>query len=155
MILPVTIPLIENVGVEIQRAQNKHSFRSVIYLIMAVINVVMSIWLCKLWGAIGTALGTSISLILANGLIMNVYYHKQCNVDIIAFWKNILSIFPGFIVPVVGGATMFKILHIDSLLVLCGWAIVYTLVYCMSIWQFSLNITEKAFCVSIIDKLKK
>lgn len=38
-------------------------------------------------GAIGTALGTSISLILANGLIMNVYYHKQCNVDIIAFGK--------------------------------------------------------------------
>lgn len=155
LLLPVTIPLIENVGVEIQRAQNKHSFRSIIYLIMAVINVVMSIWLCKLWGAIGTALGTSISLILANGLIMNVYYHKQCNIDIIAFWKNILSIFPGFIIPVVVGVIGFKIIHIDSLLVLCGWAIVYTLIYCISIWQFSLNIPERAFCISIMDKLKK
>ena len=41
--LPAPIPWIQNVGIEMQRALNKHQFRSIIYLIMAVGNVIVSI----------------------------------------------------------------------------------------------------------------
>lgn len=58
---------------------------------MALINLGLSIILCKRFGAVGSAIGTAISLIVANGLVMNIYYHKKCNIDIITFWKNILK----------------------------------------------------------------
>lgn len=48
--LPASIPLIQNLGIEIQRAKNIHQFRSIIYAVMAVVNLVLSIFLCQIWG---------------------------------------------------------------------------------------------------------
>ena len=47
LILPAMIPLIQNLGIEIQRAVNKHQVRAIIYFIMALLNVVISIPLAK------------------------------------------------------------------------------------------------------------
>ena len=99
LIIPASIALIQNIGIEIQRAQNQHQFRSVIYIGMAVINLVLSILLCQKYGAIGCAIGTAVSLIIANGLIMNIFYHKKCNIDIVTFWREIGSVAKGMIIP--------------------------------------------------------
>ena len=88
LILPAMVPLIQNIGIEIQRSVNKHQFRSVVYLMMAVVNILMSIPLSKLYGPTGAALGTAISLIVANGLIMNIYYQKALGINIFSFWKT-------------------------------------------------------------------
>lgn len=74
--IPGTIALIQNVGIEIQRAENKHKFRAIAYLIMALVNLVLSIYLCQLWGVVGSAIGTAFSLVIANGLLINIYYQK-------------------------------------------------------------------------------
>ena len=44
--LPSTIALIQNLGIEIQRAENKHQFRSIAYLIMAFILSLQALWEC-------------------------------------------------------------------------------------------------------------
>ena len=98
--IPATIPLIQNVGIEIQRAQNKHKFRSIVYMIRAVLNLGVSIVFCQWWGAIGSALGTAISLVVANGFLINFYYQKKCNVDAVAFWKSIIKMLRGLVLPV-------------------------------------------------------
>ena len=43
LIIPVTIPLIQNIGIEIQRAKNKHKARSIVYFVIAVANILISI----------------------------------------------------------------------------------------------------------------
>lgn len=143
LILPSIIPLIQNVGIEIQRAQNKHKFRSVVYSIMAIINLVMSIYLCQIWGAVGSALGTGISLILANGIIINIYYHKACNVNVIIFWKNIISMIPGVIIPFIIGAILMNYVVVNSLFHLGIYIIGYSILYAICIWMFSMNSYEK------------
>ena len=75
LIIPVTIPLIQNLGIEIQKAKNMHQFRSWVYFFIAVANVFLSIPLAKAYGGIGAAIGTAISLLIGNGLVMNWYYH--------------------------------------------------------------------------------
>lgn len=45
--------------------------------VMAIVNLVISIFLCQIYGAIGSAIGTAISLIFVNGIIMNIYYHND------------------------------------------------------------------------------
>ena len=36
LIIPVTVPLIQNLGIEIQRAKNKHQARAVVYFFIAI-----------------------------------------------------------------------------------------------------------------------
>ena len=81
LVIPALVPLIQNIGIEMQRALNKHQFRSIIYLIMAVSNVGVSIPLASKWGAVGSAMGTALSLMVGNGLIMNIFYHKVLKIN--------------------------------------------------------------------------
>ncbi|MBQ9152118.1 MAG: oligosaccharide flippase family protein, partial [Clostridia bacterium] len=46
LILPSTVALVQNLGIEIQRAQNRHQFRSVAYLLMALVNLGLTVILC-------------------------------------------------------------------------------------------------------------
>jgi O-antigen/teichoic acid export membrane protein len=70
---------------------------------MATVNLVLSVFLCQSYGAVGAAIGTAISLIVANGIVMNIYYHKKCNINILYFWKNILKMLLGIIIPIILG----------------------------------------------------
>ena len=152
--LPATVPLIQNVGIEIQRALNKHKFRSIAYLIMAVLNFGASVYLCQLWGPIGCAIGTGASMIIANGLIINIYYHKRCNIDIIAFWKSILRLLPGIIIPFLLFIIAVSFLPVSkSLVSLAVWVPCYTAVYCVSVWFLSMNRDEKKLVSRMIFKI--
>ena len=144
-----SIALIQNLGVEIQRAQNKHQFRSVAYIAMALINLLLTISLCQQYGATGAAIGTAVSLILANGLIMNVYYHKRCNINIIDFWKSISRISIA-VIPPIGIGIVFGILgDIDSIFELVIGIIVYSLIYMTSLWLCGFNSYEKQLFKSL------
>lgn len=155
LIIPITIPLIQNVGIEIQQAKNKHQFRSVVYLIMAVMNLALSIFLCQKYGAIGSAVGTAIAFVIANGIIMNIYYQKKLNIDIVAFWKNILRMSMGLIVPVIIGILIMRFISISSIWVLLGVIIGYTLLYCTSMWLLGLNSYEKELICKPLRKIFK
>ena len=150
--LPGTIPLIQNVGIEIQRAENRHQYRSVIYGIIAAFNVAVSIYLCQIWGAAGAALGTGMACILGHGLIMNMVYHKMINIDVWIFWKNILRQLLGMIPAFVVGILMMQKLHIDSWLEMMGWVVVYSISYLFSVLCFSLNQEERALCKTLLCK---
>jgi len=152
LMLPATIPMIQNTGIEVQRALNLHKFRSVAYSIMAVINLALSVELCQRYGPIGSAAGTTISLVLANGLIMNVYYHKKCNLDIILFWKNILSMISGLIVPALAGVLMMRWLPMNSVWAYLAGIAVYTCVYVVSMWKLGMNAYERQLFTGLAEK---
>ena len=61
LIIPVTVPLIQNLGIEIQRAKNKHKFRSIVYFLIAIGNVLISIPLVKLYGEIDNSWNSNLS----------------------------------------------------------------------------------------------
>jgi len=155
LVLPSTIALIQNIGIEIQRAKNKHQFRSIVYVIMAIINLVLSIFLCQKYGAIGSAIGTAISLILANGLAMNIYYHKKCNVNILTFWKNILRMSLGLIIPSVAGVAIMCFINLYSIWNMLIFIPVYTALYCASMWFLGMNKYERGLVIKPIAKILK
>lgn len=154
LIIPITIPLIQNLGIEIQRAENKHQFRSIVYLIMAVLNLVLSIFLCQKYGAVGSAIGTAISLVVANGLIMNIFYQKKMGIDIVSFWKNICRMSVGLVVPIVLGILSMLYIEILSKWILLGLIIGYMAIYCISMWFLGLNRYEKDLVLKVFKKVK-
>lgn len=153
LVIPVTISLIQNLGIEIQRAKNKHQFRSVVYAIIAVINVLVSIPLTKYYGGIGAAIGTALSLLVGNGLIMNIYYHKKIGIDIIYFWKQILSFVPSLIIPFVCGFLIMRFVKMDNIFIFLVLILVYSAVYCASLWKFGMNDSEKDLIRKPLNKL--
>lgn len=152
LIIPSTIALVQNLGIEIQRAQNRHQFRSIIYTGMAAINLVLSIYLCQKYGAIGSAIGTAISLFVANGIIMNIFYYKKCNIDIPLFWREISRMSLGFIAPCVFAVVINKLIGY-SLLYFVAKVFLYSVVYMSSMWIISLNTYEKNLISSYGNKL--
>ena len=150
--LPGTIPLIQNVGIEIQRAENRHHYRSVIYGIIAAFNVAVSIYLCQIWGAAGAALGTGAACILGHGLIMNLVYHKQININILAFWRSILGQMLGIVPAFAVGVLIVKFVAIDSWIKLFLFVAVYMVSYLVSVLLFALNAEEKAMVRNLVKK---
>lgn len=153
LIAPVTVPLIQNIGIEIQRAKNMHQFRSYICLGMALLNIVISIFLAVKWGEIGAAFGTTISVVIVNGFIMNWFYHKKIGIDIFYFWKQIGKFIPALLLPVIVGI----LLNIKPITGLSGFmtrVIIYCAVYCMSFYFLGLNDFEKEQVRKILRRLK-
>ena len=151
--IPATISLIQTLGIEIQRAENKHQFRSIAYAIMAIINLGLSIVLCQKYGAVGSAIGTAISLVIANGFVMNTYYYLKCNIDIPFFWKNILRQSVGLILPVCVGIAILRIVKINSILQFTVCVMAYTIIYCLSMWILGMNNYEKELISKPVLKL--
>ena len=141
-----TIPLIQNIGVTIQQAQNKHRYRTLFYGIMTALNVALTIWLVQVIGEIGAAVGTAAATILLDGIVMNVFYQRHLYLDIPKFWTSILKMTKGLLIPVVLGITVIGFYRIDTVLKLIGGIAGYTAVYCFSMWFFSMNAEEKELC---------
>lgn len=87
------IPLSQNVGLEIQQARNKHMFRSIVLTIFAISNVFITMFMVSQQGLIGATSGYIISLILGYGCVMNLYYHFSMKLNMLVFWKSVLSSF--------------------------------------------------------------
>lgn len=92
MVLPSIIPLSQNIGIEIQRAQNRHIFRSISYSIFAIFNIIITFFGAKYFGLEGASFGYIFSILFANGLMMNWYYHSKLSLDMKKFWKNSLPV---------------------------------------------------------------
>lgn len=143
LIIPVTVPLVQNLGLEIQRAKNKHQFRALIYAIMALVNLCLSIPLSKEYGTVGAAIGTAISLTIGNGFIMNWYYHTHLDINMRSFWKGFSSLFRGTILPAI--YCFVCMLYIDTYTVFTFFAVGIGLVviYITSMWLIGMNHDEK------------
>lgn len=151
LILPVTVPLIQNLGIEIQRAKNRHKARSVVYFLIAIANVFISIPLIRGLGATGAAIGTGISLIAGNILFMNWYYHARIGIDIRYFWRSIATFIPSLVIPCVVGTLMKLFVPIGSVGTLCVCIVVYSVIFCVSTYFWGMNQEEREMADNAIN----
>ena len=153
ILIPSTIPLIQNVGIEVQRAKNKHQFRSIVYIIMSIVNLAVTIWLCPRIGVLAPAIGTAVSTIVANCIIINIFYHKKCNIDMVAFWKSIIRLMCGLIIPICCGILFNYLFVIDSLIKFGLLVLIYTAIYCGSMYFLGFNKYEKDLVSRFVRKI--
>jgi len=149
------IPLIQNTGILILQAKNKHPFRAIVYLIIAIINVIVSIPLAKKYGAIACATTTSICLFIGTGLIINIYY-KKLGIAIIEFWKQITKLLLPMAIPVISFSIVLNYYTIQNTVVnLLVQIILFIAFYCFVLWKIDFNDYEKNLVLSVIRKFKK
>ncbi len=147
------IPLIQNTGILILQAKNKHAFRSIVFVIIAVINVLISIPLSKKYGALACAWVTTSCLLTGQGLILNIYYHKIIQLDVISFFKQMLRILLIMCVPVLSFLYVKTHLHMPNTILVLGIEIlIFTFLYTGSLWLFSFNAYEKNLILNPVNK---
>ncbi len=153
LMLVLVVPYVQNLGIEIQRAKNKHRVRSVVYVFMAFLNVALSIPLIKLYGATGAAIGTVISIFLCNIVFMNFYYHCYIGLDVISFWKEILRIVPGLILPMAVGL-LIRNFKVSNMFGLFFQIILYTAVFGISMILFGMTKQQRQSVMNRFYKRK-
>ncbi|NEG89720.1 lipopolysaccharide biosynthesis protein [Bifidobacterium aerophilum] len=152
MTLPVMIPLTQTTGIEIQRAKNRHKARSLIYLLAAVIDIVISVLLIPSTGYWATAWGYTVSILFGTGLFMNWYYHCRIGLDMGYFWKTMM---PTIITSIGVIAICWFIVHVavlPDLASLLVYGIVYCIVYAVAAWLFIARKQERGI---IQDRLHR
>lgn len=152
--IPLTVPLIQNLGITILQARNEMKFRSVLYIIIALVSLAMQIVLTRFFGGIGCAMGVSGALVVGQILIMNVYYRRRQDLDIKTFWKEIskMSIIPIILIF----SSMLVIRHffaLDSWGKLILGIAAFSLVYIPLFFRFSMTDEERNLFISMFHKI--
>ena len=147
------IPLVQNLGITILQARNQMKFRSLLYIVIAVVSLVFQVVLSRYYGGIGCAIAVGGALILGQGLVMNIYYHKVQKIDIVRFWAEtlrmsvvpvVLTVCGYFAVQRFGGAGASS---------LAIGILVFLAIYMPLFYRFSLNDYERELFAAPLRKV--
>ncbi len=151
----LAIPLIQNLGITILQARNQMKFRSLLYIVIAVVSLVFQIVLAKEYGGLGCAIAIASALFLGQGLIMNIYYHKKQNLDIWSFWKEVIKM---SIVPIIigsGSIFMLRNINLDNWFDLGVAIAIFAMIYLPAYFCFSMNQSERDLFIEPVMKILK
>lgn len=154
--VPLTIPLIQNLGITILQARNQMKFRSELYIVIALASLGLSILLAKPYGGYGCAFATSLASLVGQVIIMNIYYQRKQHLDMLKFWREIvkMSIVPTILI-IVGLFITHSSYFVDaSLAKFVGVGLLFTLCYMFAFWKFSMNAEEKDLLAKPLHILK-
>ena len=144
--------LIQNLGIAIMQARNQTRFRAILGVGVAIVSIIFQLILCRYYGAIGCAIAIALLFFLGQGVIINIYYKIKQKLDIVAFWREILNM---SIAPIITSCCYYvctKDIIYDSWEKLAFAIIIYSIIYILIFWLFSMNNDEKNMILSIIKK---
>ena len=155
IIAPFTIDLIQNVGLAIMQARNVYHVRAVVYVLVGTLNVVLAYFWIDAYGIVGGAAATGLSMVLGNGLIMNVYYQRTMKLNIIHFWKEIFRLSLVTIAVTVAGLYIIPYIDVNkSIYILIISMLVYAFIYFGLQRVINFNTYEKQLSDSVLVKLR-
>lgn len=150
MVVPAIIPLSQNLGIEIQRAMNKHIFRSISYSLFAIVNIIVTFVGAKFFGLIGASSGYVVSVFLANGLLMNWYYESKMGLNMKKYWVNTLGTCVPFVVTTSVMTLLRVYIPINSIYDFFVFGVVYVISYTFVYIKWVATSYEKALIKDLI-----
>ena len=151
--VPLTVPLIQNLGITILQARNQMKFRSLLYIIVALLSLGFSFPLAKKYGGIGCAWSTALALVLGHIVVMNIYYCKVIHIEIVRFWKEIGKM--SWVPLLCGGVTAYVLtfFELNTVWRLVTAIVMFSAIYLPLFWFGSMNRYERDLLFVPIRKL--
>lgn len=145
VMIPFSVDLAQNLALAILQVKKQYSFRAKIYLLSALINVVTTVIFASYFGIVGAAISTGLSMFITSGLIMNWYYLKKANLDIVKFWKETFKIITVSMVMMTLVLLIKQFMSWNSvgLLQLGIEIILFALIYVSAMYKFIMTSEEK------------
>ena len=156
MILDI-VALSCNFGIEVQRAMNKHKFRAVLYIALALMNVVISIFMVNIlpkeYAIWGVTIGTIFSVVSGNWIILNIYNQKKIGLPMSRYFliliKYVLITTVAAAIPVIINKIILPTGLSNSLVFAIG-GILFVILYLLLLLAF-----DKKMLKFIIEKVFK
>lgn len=152
IILPSLIQLPQDIGSQTIYAKNKVQKLSVVYVAMAVTNIVGAIILAPILGALGICISICIAYFVRT-IGMDVIFYRDLNIDVFAFFRET---FVKMSIPL--SLTLFIGFSCNYIIPLHSWmgfmvkGCVFVLGYCVVIYTMSMNSSEKELMISIFRR---
>jgi len=144
VMLPLSIPLVQNVGISILQAKNKHRFRALAYLAVAILTIPITILLVRAIGMVGAAISTAAGLIVGNIIVINIYYHRAIGLEIPRFFREVChGIVPMLLVMVLIGVGLDHLWAETSWVGLLAKIAAFAFIYVVAMWFHGMNLYEK------------
>ena len=153
IIVPGIVPLTQNIGISILQAMNKHKFRSLIYLLIAILNIAISIPLAKRYDGVGAAIGTAFANLVGQIIIMNIYYYKVAKIDIPGYWRWFMKFMLPLIIVTLGILYVTNNVYMN-IINMCLFGILFVIIY--GIYAYlHFNEFEKSYVYKIKNRIFK
>ena len=155
--IPLALVDTQTLGIAILQAKNKHKFRSIVYLCVAISCIIICIPFIKKYDVIGCALATALALTVGNLFIMNWYYYKKINLNIFKFWKELFKMFPGVLISTVIMYLLLKFVvpNINSYRLLLPFILIYIFIFMIIMFFMSFNEYEKGLVKNLIRRFRR
>lgn len=104
------VPLIQNLGAGILQAMNAQKFKAITYLVLALVNVAVSIPAVHYFGYLGCAVASMVCLWVGTGPVINWYYSRRLGLDMRNFFRLVsVPVIASWIVCVVFWALFSRV----------------------------------------------
>lgn len=137
------LPMSMDLWCHIARAKALHKTSTTVFALAAFSNLIISIPLSRRYGEIGAAVGTCIGMFIANNIFQIWYAQKVIGLDMKLWAKNLLSMTPAFIFPVIAGIGIMLFVNLKTISIFLVFACLYAAVCAVSFWVIALNQEER------------
>ncbi|MBR1431510.1 oligosaccharide flippase family protein [Ruminococcus sp.] len=154
LMIPVTIPLVENTMISVLDASLKRIYRSVTLVVISVINIAVSLVLVQYLSFWGAAIGTVVSLLIGHGVLMNIYYAKTFKLQVFRMFR---SIFKGILPAGIAASAVcipIAVFVPDTILLFIVKCAVFIALYGAFLMLFGINEREKGIILKTL-RLRK
>lgn len=157
LMTPQVLILTQSVGSQVLWAKEKHKFQSILKFIIITLNVGFTIFLIKKWDALlGATVGTVISLVLGDILVMQIVYKKEIGLKLGAYYKNLLKgILPSLLITIAAGYAVKYLLPLNGWLGFILSCLIVIAVYGICMLSFGMNAYEKNLIFAPVKKILK
>ena len=155
MMTALLVPLTQSIGISILRAYNKQKFRAFLYIVLAILNVLLSIPAAYKYQGYGCASITAIFLIVGNTIIMDIYYQKTIHLNMKQWWAQFLKLLIPVAISVLLGLLFKLIIPVQSVGTLLLSIVGYSIVYLVSFYILGLSQQEQKYLKCLINKINE
>ena len=147
--------LTESIGTQILWAMNQHKEQAILKGIIVLLNILLTVVLIKWQPLIGATIGTFISLVLGDVVVMNVIFKKKLKMNLGYYYKGLTKgILPCIAVATAVGFVARHFLKNGGWISLLLEVAIICLVYAVCILMFGMNTYEKNIVLSVLRKFK-
>lgn len=156
LMLAQVVSLTQGLSNSVLQAKNKMGFKSVLYIFMAIADVIISIPMCANYGVIGCAATAGIIIFIGTFPVLNTFYHRKIGINIPAFFKSLRSL----VIPVVAAAlaTWTFATYVTPAYSWCNLifqVFFFIVVFFALLWAIGFNDYEKGLFRSGFKRLKR
>lgn len=140
----------ESIGTQILWAMNQHKEQAILKLMIVLLNIALTALLIRWNPLIGATIGTFISLILGDVVVMNAVFKKKLNISLNNYYRGIFKgIVPCLTISLIVG-TLFKCLLPTGWIWLCIKVFIMIVIYAVAMISYGMTQYERNIFSSML-----